>query len=164
MTASAGEPEWLHGHPHEPNLVTPAGDGSFLLVTPAGEELISPTALRTLPQTTITQCMIVSTGHGASGPFSFAGIPLAEVVEASMARANSRYAWESVDVIGADGFGARLTRGEMDSAPADRPVLLALTLDGSPLQRAAGLVRLIVPAEVHDALKQIKWVARIVLT
>jgi hypothetical protein len=38
---------------------------------------------------------------------------------------------------------------------------LALACDGKPLTRTQGLVRLIVPQEDDDALRQVKWVAGI---
>jgi len=34
-------------------------------------------------------------------------------------------------------------------------------MDGATLTRAQGLVRLIVPSETDDALRQVKWVGRI---
>ena len=39
--------------------------------------------------------------------------------------------------------------------------LLALEIDGRPLSRAQGLVRLVVPGETDDALRQVKWVSEI---
>jgi DMSO/TMAO reductase YedYZ molybdopterin-dependent catalytic subunit len=44
-----------------------------------------------------------------------------------------------------------------------RPVLLAYMLDGAPLARGQGLVRLIVPSETDDALRQVKWLATITI-
>jgi hypothetical protein len=41
--------------------------------------------------------------------------------------------------------------------------LLATARDGIPLTRADGLVRLIDPRETNDALRQVKWVAEIVI-
>jgi hypothetical protein len=41
--------------------------------------------------------------------------------------------------------------------------LLALARDGVPLTREQGLVRLVDPRETDDALRQIKWVAQIVI-
>jgi hypothetical protein len=38
---------------------------------------------------------------------------------------------------------------------------LSYAIDGTPLTRAQGLVRLIVPSETDDALRQVKWVQRI---
>ena len=71
--------------------------------------------------------------------------------------------WQTVDVISSDGFGTRLTHNELQNDPGERPSLLAHTLDGHPLTREQGLIRLIVPTETDDALKQVKWVAEIVV-
>jgi DMSO/TMAO reductase YedYZ molybdopterin-dependent catalytic subunit len=114
--------------------------------------------LRRMPYCEVGDCYIVSTGHGTSGPFTFGGVCLADLMAAA---APAYPAWQHVDVVSADGFGVRLTQLDLHAAAADRPILLAYTLDGSPLPRARGLVRLIVPAEVDDALQQVKWVSRI---
>ena len=63
-------------------------------------------------------------------------------------------------MVSADGFGNRVLARELPQPPA-RPILLATHIDGQPLTRQAGLVRLIVPNETDDALRQVKWVARI---
>ncbi|MCB0026115.1 MAG: hypothetical protein KDD91_23950, partial [Caldilinea sp.] len=69
--------------------------------------------------------------------------------------------WQQVDVVSGDGFGTRLTPADLVGAPAGRPPLLAYMLDGAEMTRQAGLVRLVVPAETDDALKQVKWIARL---
>jgi len=68
--------------------------------------------------------------------------------------------WSEAEVISGDGFGTRLTVDEVQGA-VKRPILLATAIDGQPLSRAAGLVRLVVPSETDDALKQVKWVGRV---
>ena len=50
---------------------------------------------------------------------------------------------------------------EVQPDPSAPPILLATHIDGQPLTREAGLVRLIVPAERDDALRQVKWIAEI---
>jgi DMSO/TMAO reductase YedYZ molybdopterin-dependent catalytic subunit len=64
-------------------------------------------------------------------------------------------------VISADGFGNRIFAEELGNVEGQRPMLLATTVDGRPMTRAQGLVRLIVPSETDDALRQVKWIARI---
>ncbi len=49
------------------------------------------------------------------------------------------------------------------AAEGERPSLLAYIKDGVSLTRAQGLVRLIVPSETDDALRQVKWVGRIII-
>lgn len=155
---AADEPAWVHGHSHEPNPHPPAGDASIRVIAAGKELLLTPAALGALPHVEVEGCFIVSTGHGASGPFTFGGVALRELL-ASVLPAG--YAWRYVDVVSGDGFGARLEPEEILAPPDGRPVLLADSQNGAPLTREAGLVRLIAPGEVDDALKQVKWIARI---
>jgi len=151
------EPAWVHRHPHEPNPVAPAGDGALRVFLPDGAlRTVAVAALQQMPAITVAGCFIVSTGHGASGPFAFTGVALytflGQVLPAGLI-------WRHVDVVGADGFGARLLSADLALSP--RPPLLAYASDGAALTRGQGLVRLIVPAETEDALFQVKWVSEI---
>lgn len=154
------EPAWVHGHPHEPNPEPPSPDATFVVrpTTTAHHSTWQAADLQQLPYCEITDCYIVSTGHGASGPFTFGGVRLLDF----LAQLGIEE-WQQVDVISADGFGARLTNADLQGDPLARPSLLAYRRDGQPLTREEGLVRLIVPAETDDALKQVKWVAEIVI-
>lgn len=139
---------------HDPNPTPPTDDPSLHIVTPAGATLITVEDLRALPARTLPDSYIISTGHGVSGPFVFKGAALGEVI--------ARYAggrWMAAMIVSADGFGTRVTAEEWHSP--SRPILLAYAIDGRPLTRAAGLVRLIVPTETDEALRQIKWVEAI---
>ena len=60
-----------------------------------------------------------------------------------------------------DGFGTRVSKEELLAAGQAGQHLLAYAIDGQPLTRAQGLVRLIVPSETDDALRQVKWVAEV---
>lgn len=143
-------------HSHDPNPAPPSASPDFTLTLPNGSrQIITPDLLRRLPQTTITDCFIVSTGHGTSGPFAFTGLALVDFVRHFWIGE-----WQQAEVISTDGFGTRLFVEEVNEA-ADRPILLACAIDSQPLTRAAGLVRLIVPSETDDALKQVKWVGEI---
>lgn len=160
-TGANAEPDWVHGHPHEPNPAPPSDDATITLVLPDGQtHRLTVEALRALPFTAVPGCFIVSTGHGTSGPFTFGGVTLHALLSAFLPVGAS---WQCVDVVSGDGFGARLQREEVLDDAGGQPVLLAYMLDGEPLTRRAGLVRLIAPAETDDALKQVKWVARIVV-
>ena len=161
----------LAPHSHEPNPLPPSPDADLTVHLPDGSARhITPAALRSfdfvpaarLPehaasalQVTVADCYIVSTGHGTSGPFSFTGLRLLDLVDLLWPGD-----WTQVEVVSADGFGTRAQRTEL-SEPTQRPVILAHTLDGLPLSRADGLVRLIVPSETDDALRQVKWVAHV---
>lgn len=162
---ASSEPAWLHGHAHEPNPAPPSSDATFTvrlappLIAPSSFPMRWQAAdLSLLPQTVVRDCYIVSTGHGTSGPFTFGGVRLLDfLLQLAI------HDWQQVDVISADGFGTRLTRPALQHDPPTRPSLLAITRNDQPLRRAEGLVRLIVPTETDDALKQVKWVAEIVV-
>lgn len=152
---SAETPDWLHGHAHEPNPAPPSADATLVLYRPDGQPIsLTPDDLARLPQTAVSGCMIASTGHPPSGPFTFSGVRLADLVAA-----HGVPRWEYADIVSGDGFGARITAQEAHAAAL--PVVLATTRDGVPLSRDQGLVRLIVPTEANDALRQVKWIARV---
>ena len=148
----------LRPHSHDPNPAPPSTSPDFILTLPDGSrQSVTPNDLSRLPQTTVPDCYIVSTGHGTSGPFAFTGVTLANFV--------GRYwvsEWEQVEVVSADGFGTRLLAEEINGR-VPRPILLAYAVDGQPMARAAGLVRLIVPSETDDALKQVKWIGSVTI-
>lgn len=161
----------LAPHSHEPNPLPPSPDADLTVHLPDGTaHRITPAALRSLDfgqasripehaasamQVTVPNCYIVSTGHGTSGPFSFTGLRLLDLVDLLWP-----CDWTHVEVVSGDGFGTRALRTEL-TKPTQRPVILAHTLDRQPLARAGGLVRLIVPSETDDALRQVKWVAHV---
>lgn len=161
----------LSPHSHEPNPLPPSPDADLTVNLPDGTaHRITPAALRSLDfvqdgrlperpadpsQVTIPNCYIVSTGHGTSGPFSFTGLRLLDLVDLLWTGD-----WTQVEVVSGDGFGTRALRTEL-TQPTQRPAILAHTLDRQPLSRAEGLVRLIVPSETDDALRQVKWVAHV---
>lgn len=151
-----GEPAWLHPHVHEPNPTPPQPDPAMLLARPDGTNVTLAVAdLALLPQQSASDCYIVSTGHGRSGPFRFEGVTLGDLLAAYVPDS-----WSYVDVVSADGFGTRVHHHEV-ARPQVRPILLATACNGEPLTRALGLVRLIVPHENDDALRQVKWVAQL---
>ena len=170
------EAAWVHGHAHDPNLLPPEGDGHFVVRIPSGLEIpFTTAALAQLPYTEVAGCLIVSTGHGTSGPFTFGGVLLTDLLSHVLGQAVGQAAGQAEgltalrqvdaatplnlpDVISADGFGTRLLPVHLASG---EPILLAYRRDGQLLTRAQGLVRLVVPAERDDALRQVKWVARI---
>jgi DMSO/TMAO reductase YedYZ molybdopterin-dependent catalytic subunit len=148
----------LRPHSHDPNPEPPSAEASFRVIWPGGDRIYAPADLRRFPALTITDCFIVSTGHGTSGPFTFTGVPLLTLIDALLP---DPAAWNEVAVLSGDGFGVRLYRHELIALPPHRPALLAYALDGQPLTRQQGLVRLIEPNETDDALRQVKWIAEI---
>ncbi len=144
----------LQPHTHEPNPAPPSADPAFRLMIPNGSSwLLTPADLATMPQTVIPGCYIVSTGHGTSGPFTFRGVALKELIAAYYDGS-----WADAEIVSADEFGTRIFLEEVLNADPVRPMLLATHIDGRPMTREEGLVRLIVPGEVDDALRQVKWV------
>ncbi len=150
----SGEPEWVSGHAHEPNLATPDGDGAFQVINASGAQRCTLDWLTQLRRVQMADCFIFSTGHSASGPFVFGGILLADLLTA----VSVSLGWRYVDVVSADGFGARIHPADLS---VSRPPLLAFEIDGAPMTRKQGLVRLVVPTETDDALRQVKWIAEI---
>jgi DMSO/TMAO reductase YedYZ molybdopterin-dependent catalytic subunit len=148
-------------HSHDPNPTPPSDNPDFIFIAPDGAEtVISLPALERLPRTTIPNCYIVSTGHGTSGPFTFSGARLLDLIQSCLPPA---LGWSQVEVISADGFGNRVMAAELLNPDPAGPALLSYNLDGQPLTRQQGLVRLIVPSEKDDALRQVKWVGRIIV-
>ena len=149
----------LQPHAHDPNPEPPSPDPSFIFIGPEGQrEQVTVSQLEPLPQTSVANCYIVSTGHGASGPFTFSGVSLLEFIESRLGR---QVPWSQVEVISDDGFGNRVRREELLRPDPAGPILLSIRLDGQPLSRAQGVVRLIVPSEKDDALRQVKWVGTV---
>lgn len=151
----------LRPHTHEPNLAPPSDNPDFVFMGPDGnEKTITVLDLEHLPQMSVFDCYIVSTGHGTSGPFTFAGVALLDFIHS---RLGDGATWSQVEVISADGFGNRIMRDELLNPDPAGPVLLSIVLDGQAMTREQGLVRMIVPSEKDDALRQVKWVGRIVV-
>ncbi|MBK8046430.1 MAG: hypothetical protein IPK16_04420 [Anaerolineales bacterium] len=105
----SSEPDWVHGHPHEPNPAPPSADPTIALDLPQGrQELLTVADLTRLPQQQVDGCYVVSTGHGRSGPFRFTGVILLELLRARWPSVDTLH---HVDVIAADGFGTPDTGG-----------------------------------------------------
>ena len=149
----------LHPHAHDPNPAPPSAHADFVLTLPDGSQRpLAPADLASLPAVTVADCFVVSTGHGTSGPFAFTGPRLVDFVVHFW-----QNEWDQVEVISGDGFGTRVFRAELADPSVTQPIILAVEMDGAPLTRAQGLVRLIVPSETDDALRQVKWVGRVVV-
>lgn len=146
---------WTPPHSHDPNPSPPGDDPSLTLYVASQAVRLTPADLAILPQLVVPDCYIVSTGHGTSGPFTFAGVRIVDLISCY-----TKYNWEYVDVLSGDGFGTRLTCADLSNM-GDRPAILALEVDRHLLTRDEGLVRLIVPQEKGDALQQVKWVSEI---
>lgn len=157
MTAEQDDP--LRPHSHDSNPEPPSPDSHFTLVLPDGRSRIITLAdLYRLPVATVSNCIIVSTGHGISGPFTFTGVTLWDFVMAYWPGT-----WTEAEVVSADGFGNRVFVAEARNASSSGPIILAYGVDDTRLTRRQGVVRLIVPGERDDALRQVKWIGKIVI-
>jgi DMSO/TMAO reductase YedYZ molybdopterin-dependent catalytic subunit len=149
----------LRPHSHEPNPAPPSADTTIEFVLPNGRsQPITVADLHKLPTISVANCYIVSTGHGTSGPFSFTGATLLAVVNQFCPEP-----WSQIAIMSADGFGNRVLATELQHPDPAGPILLAYQIDGQLLTREQGLVRMIVPSERDDALRQVKWVGKIVV-
>lgn len=147
--------DWTPPHSHDPNPNPPSDDSVLTIYTSSQTVRVTPDDLAGLPQSTVNNCYIVSTGHGTSGPFTFQGVQVAGLVSHY-----TKNMWVYIDIISGDGFRTRLTRAIL-ATMGNRPAILALKIDGRPLRREEGLIRLIVPNEKEDALQQVKWISEI---
>ena len=149
----------LQPHSHDPNPAPPSPQSDFQVFDPSGTAHAYTTdILQDLLRTHIPNCYIVSTGHGTSGPFTFGGVTLIDFLTAILP-ANTP--WSQVEVISGDGFGTRIFRVELERPSPNGPILLSDEIDNHPMTREQGLLRLIVPSERDDALRQVKWIQTI---
>ena len=137
----------LQPHRHTNNTVVPSGDPGITLHLGQTRKHLSLEELQRYPATTLTYSY--TTDHGDHGPYELTGTLLSDLVEAFYS------AWTAAEVLSADGFGNRVVRREV--GPENR-VLLCYRANGEPLSREHGLVRLVVPSETDNALRQIKWI------
>lgn len=150
----------LQPHSHISNPHPPTADPTFALHLPEGRrEIVTVAQLQTLPVTAVADCLIV-TDHGVNGPFTFTGVPLRDLLAHYLPEGSE---WQAVEIISADQFGTRLTAVELRQPAPAGPPLLAWGVNGygincRPLTRQEGLVRLVVPSERDNALRQVKWV------
>lgn len=148
----------LRPHSHDPNPAPPSPDPAFTLTAPDGQTyLLTPDDLTRLPQSQSQPFYIVTTSHGTAGPFVFGGVTLLELLK-SLVALPERF---QVEAVSGDGFGTRIEGDEVLRPHRNGPVLLSTHRDGQPLTREQGLVRLIVPSETDDALRQVKWLAEL---
>lgn len=146
----------LQAHRHDNNTTVPSADPTITLHLPDGtRHALDLDRLARLPATTLPDHWI-ATDHGTHGPYQLAGVALIDVV-----RAYSAQPFDNVAVISADGYGNRVWAAELLQPAAAGPVLLCTHSNGAPLSRRHGLVRLVVPSERDNALRQIKWVATV---
>ena len=140
-----------HNTSHHNNTTPPDDDETLYLLWEGGRLELTLSTLKTYPQTEYPYAY--STDHGDHGPYMLRGVALRDLIHAEVSEF-----WNEVEVKSADGFGNRLTKNEVLAEP---PPTLYYASDGEPLTRENGLVRLVVPSETDNALRQIKWVREV---
>lgn len=94
------------------------------------------------------------TNHGIHGPYRLEGVQLLDLLKQRISGS-----WTGVEVLSADGFGNYVHKEELEQA--QEPIMLYFKINGEILKKKQGLVRLLVPSETDNALRQIKWVKRL---
>lgn len=145
--------------PHDPNPNPPSRNARFTLsIVNTQTVVITVSDLLELPRTTVHECLIVSTGHGTSGPFTFSGVALRDLVAAYV---HGTVEWSHIEVVSGDGFSSRIVKQEIEKTKGEKSILIADSINSRSMTRDEGLVRLIVPEETEDALRQVKWIEMI---
>ena len=143
---------------HDTNLQPPDNNPSIRFIDPAGQQKsISLADLMADYEPTVIPAYTYMTDHGMHGPYKLEGVALLDLIEQEIGKNGE---WGEVEVISADGFGNRLYRPEL-SPEGEDPVLLCHRSNEEQLRRMQGLVRLVVPSETDNALRQVKWVREI---
>lgn len=145
----------LKPHKHHNNTTAPDSNTNIQLNTPKGKTIeITLEQLQTNYPTSIIPAYTYVTDHGVHGPYRLEGVSLKDLI----AKENISD-WSEVEVLSADGFGNRIAKDEV--LAAGDPIMLYYKTDDDMLSKQHGLVRLVVPTETDNALRQIKWVKTI---
>ncbi|MEM7798492.1 MAG: molybdopterin-dependent oxidoreductase [Chloroflexota bacterium] len=151
------DPFQPHSHDNNP---LPPDDNTTLQLTLFGgspQEIPLNTLRENFPQAEIPAYQY-TTDHGVHGPYRLIGVALGRLIELYLGEEER---WTEAEVVSADGFGNRIYAEEADPSLPGDPILLCYASNGRELSRAHGLVRLVVPSETDNALRQIKWVREI---
>ncbi len=147
----------MHNDPLQPdhhhnNQRPPDDDTTISVINPDGAQLdFSLATLVSFPQSELTYSF--STDHGKHGPYRLSGVALRDIFVG--------LTFTVAEVLSADAYGTRIYAHEINRS--DQPILLCTHKDGHLIGRNEGLIRLIVPSETDNALRQIKWVRHITL-
>lgn len=143
---------------HHNNTLAPTGDDGIKICLPDGRQVTwGLDDLRRLPLT-VLPAHYFSTDHGRHGPYRLEGAALRDVVAALWVGE-----WSEVLIESADGYGNRVRCAEVGDSAEFAPILLCYASNGQTLTSAQGYMRLVVPSETDNALRQIKWVRRLTL-
>jgi len=143
----------LTPHAHSNNTIPPDSDTRLTLVfADASKKMVTLESLKQdYPVTRYSYTYV--TDHGVHGPYILTGVTLLDLL------VEAPDDWSELEVLSADGFGNRLLRSEL--LDTEKPAMLYYRSDARMLTRQNGLVRLVVPSETDNALRQVKWVREI---
>lgn len=145
----------LKPHKHSNNTTPPRGNSNITLYnTDSSSVELSLEQLQMNYPPSIIPAYTYVTDHGVHGPYKLEGVSLKDLITKEV-----KTPWSELEVLSADGFGNRLSKEEI-FAKGD-PIMLYFKTDGEMLTKQHGLVRLVVPSETDNALRQIKWVKTI---
>ncbi|MCA9838979.1 MAG: molybdopterin-dependent oxidoreductase [Trueperaceae bacterium] len=141
---------------HHNNTTPPSANTDIIIDLPDNEHhLRLENLIEDYPQSVIEGYTYV-TNHGVHGPHRLEGVSLLDLIPETLVD------WQTIEVISTDGFSNTLSKEELLSAK--EPIMLYHSIGGERLEHKHGLVRLVVPTETDNALRQIKWVKRIVVS
>ena len=147
----------LRPHSHANNtLILDADTTIFLNVLKQKTIEINLEALQSNYQTSVLESYTYQTDHGRHGPYRLEGVRLVDLIGQHLPQESE---WNQVEVLSADGFGNRIYKTEL--LEASEAILLCFRSNGGALERQHGLIRLVVPFETDNALRQVKWVRTI---
>ncbi len=148
----------LNAHSHDNNTILPDYDCIISLLLPDQTRvLINLERLATsYPQSVIANYRY-TTDHGPHGPYRLGGVALSDLIRVECPK---HLLWSQAEVVSADGYGNRILAHELNETAAD-PILLCTHSNDQPVTLKQGLIRLVVPSETDNALRQIKWVQTI---
>lgn len=138
---------------HHNNTTIPETSASIYLALVAEETKLSLDDLKKNYPQSVIEAYTYVTNHGTFGPYRLEGVSLLDLIPESLTD------WSEIKVIGADGFSNTLTRAELSEAK--EPAMLYYLRDGQALEPQHGPIRLVVPTETDNAIRQIKWVQRV---
>lgn len=147
----------LRPHSHANNATPPDDVTTFELNLLNQETIqIAIDELQTKYPVSVIESYTYQTDHGKHGPYKLEGVSLVDLLEHYLIH---DLVWTQVEVLSADGFGNRIYKDEL--LASQEPILLCFKSNDEALTRGHGLVRLVVPFETDNALRQVKWVRTI---
>lgn len=138
---------------HHNNTTIPETNSEIFLEFADGESTLSLEELKNKYPQSVIEAYTYVTNHGVYGPYRLEGVSLLDLIPETFSN------WSEVEVISADNFANTLSKAELIAAK--EPAMLYYLSDGKSLDSKHGPIRLVVPSETDNAIRQIKWVKQI---